>query len=148
MPAIMLRNSFLTAAILPLLIGCRPPASTTGGIGSSSAVLKEMFDSGLGGHRLENAEILWSEADSSLEYSRSGSVTVKEASKKEIADRLEKQLGPLPQKYKWESYGLTADEDYLNFHYRDTSGIYYLDFILTQKDKDVDILVLSKGVRR
>jgi len=145
----MLRKTFIIAAILALLIGCRPPASTTGGIGNSSAVLKEVFDSALGGYRLENAEILWSGADSDLDYSRRGTVTVKEARQNEVADLLDKQLEDLPTKHNWKGHGSARTGDrYLGLNYEENGGKYYVDFIITQKDQDVDILVLTKGWKR
>lgn len=153
----MRRNTFLLAILVASLIGCRPPAASTssssgGNLGDNSEILKSVFDSALGGYQLEGAEIQWSGADSNEEFSRRGSVTVKEANLNEVADLLDKQLETLPVTHEWKSHGsgrtkTPSGDSYLGLFYEKNGANYYLDLILSQHDKDVDIFVLSKGVR-
>lgn len=155
----MLRNTFILAILLGSLIGCRPPASTgtsgsgTGTLGDNSAILKTVFDSALGGYQLEGAELQLSGADSNEEFSRRGSVTVKEANQQQVADLLSTQIDKLPLTHKWKSYGSGSSttrrgDSYLGFTYANDVGKYYVDLIFTQNEKDVEIFVLSKGVKR
>lgn len=154
----MLRNTFIIAALLCLLIGCRPSAATatataTGTLGDNSAILKTVFDSALGGYQLEGAELQLSGTDSNEEFSRRGSVTVKEANQQQVADLLNTQIDKLPLTHKWNSYGSGSSttrrgDSYLGFTYANDVGKYYVDLIFTQNEKDVEIFVLSKGVKR
>jgi len=154
----MLRNTFIATVILASLVGCRPPAATAstgnfGKLGDNSAILKPVFDSALAGYQLEGAELQWSGADSEEEFSRRGSVTVKEADQGKVADLLEEQIDKLPVTHEWKSYGngrstTRRGDTYLGFTYKNDVGKYYVDLIFTQNEKDVEIFVLSKGVRK
>ena len=144
----MLRNTLIIVSILALLFGCRPPATTGVALGNNSVIIKDVFDSALGGYSLDGAETRWSGADGDEKYSPNGPVTVKDANQQKILELLYKQLAALPTKHSWKGYDLTLiNDNYLGFSYQDNSGNFYIDFILTQKDKDVEILVLSKVAR-
>lgn len=153
----MLRKTFIATVILASLIGCRPPATTRtpnfGKLGDNTAILKPVFDTALAGYQLENAELFWSGADTEEEFNRRGSVTVKDADQRKVAELMDEQIDKLPVTHQWKSYGngrsiTLRGDSYTGFTYKTDVGKYYVDFIFTQVEKDVNIFVLSKGVKR
>lgn len=110
-------------------------------------MLRDVFSSALTDYRKENAEILWSGSDNKEEFSKRGSVTIKDATIQEIADLLDAKLTSLPTTHGWNAHGSSRSGDqYIGLSYEENGAKFYIDLILTQKDKDVDILVLYKGV--
>ena len=147
----MRRNTFIIAAVILLacLSGCRRPAATittrgiAGTAGNNGVIVKDVFGSALGGYQLQDKGYNASGVESS------GTVIVKEANQTEVADLLDKRLESLPFTYKWKSHGRTRRGDsYLGLRYEESGHQFYLDFVLNQRDKDVEILVLAKGVDR
>ena len=148
----MLRNAFIVAVLLTLLLGCRRPAPVATGsssFGDGGTILRDVFSSALGDYRKEGAEILWSGSDNDEKFSKRGSVTIKDADIHEIGDLLDAKLESLAATHEWNAHGRSRSGDqYIGLSYEEKGARFFIDLILTQKDKDVDILVLYKGVRK
>jgi hypothetical protein len=66
-----------------------------------------------------------------------------------IAAKLSTELNKLPAKRGWKSHGSGIRGDsHLEISYEEDDAQFYFDFVLTQKEQDVEILILHKGVQR
>jgi len=147
----MRRSIFIAALILGFLFGCRPPSTSTGvggSFGDGGVMIKDAFSSALGGYRLQGADLRWSGSDSGDKFSVRNTVTVMDANQRDVADLLANKLESLRLSRQWKSKGSSRSGDnYLSFSYEENGAKFFVDFILIPRDKNVEILVLYKGVR-
>lgn len=148
----MVRTAAITALVCLLFIGLKLFGSTAGSeeFGSTGAkIVKEVLDSALSGYNLQFEQISWSGTGSTDEFSEDGSVIVLDAAVATIAEKLEVELVELPAQQGWNDhgFGVTGDRLY-QINYVERGDQFYIDFILTQVEEDVEVRVLYKGVRR
>jgi len=146
-----MRSFFAILASISFLFGCRPSHPVSSGLtfGDGDAVLKPVLDTVLKGFDSQFAEISWSGGGGSGVFAVDDSLVVKDADLATIAVRLSAELDKLPAKWGWSSHGAgSRGNSHLKINYEEDGAQFYFDFLLTQKEKDVEILILHKGVQR
>jgi hypothetical protein len=141
---------FLLAFII--LTGCRPSRPTSIGLtfGDGDTILKEVLKPVLAAHKAESDEIAWSGGSSGDEFSVRDWLTVKDANIATVAAKLSTEIDKLPAKRGWPGgHGSGASGDsYLRIDYEEDGAHFFFDWILFQKEDDVEVLILHKGVKR
>ena len=138
-------------AVIITLSGCRPshPGSSGLTFGDGDAILKPALDAALAGYETQFAEISWSGGGGGGEFAVDDSLIVKNTDVASVAAKLSTELSKLPSKHGWSSHGSGIRGDsHLEISYEEDGAQFYFDFVLTQKEKDVEILILHKGVQR
>ena len=146
-----MRSAFVILAVVVTLSACRPPHPGSSGLtfGDGDAILKPVLDAALTGYDTKFAEISWSGGGGSGEFAVDDSVIVKNTDVAPVAAKLSAELNKLPAKRGWNSHGSGIRGDsHLEISYEEDRAQFYFDFVLTQRGKDVEILILHKGVQR
>jgi hypothetical protein len=138
-------------AVIFTLSACRPPHPRSSGLtfGDGDTILKPVLDAALTGYDTQFAEISWSGGGGSGEFEVDDSLIVKKTDVATVAAKLFAELNKLPAKRGWNSHGSGIGGDsHLKISYEENGAQFYFDFVLTQKEQDVEILILHKGVQR
>jgi hypothetical protein len=149
-----MRFLLITFVVASIVCGCRhsPLGLPSLTFGDGDLMLKPLLDVTLAGQDTQFSEISWSGGGSSNEFAVDDSLIVKNASVGDIAAKLSAELDKLPDRRGWKSHGSGSggDGSIQNYEisYEEGNARFYVNFILVQHEKDVDILILHKGVRR
>lgn len=148
-----MRFILITFAVASMVCGCRhsPPGLSSLTFGDGDKILKPVLDVVLAGQDTLFSEISWSGSSSGNQFAVNDSLIVKNANIGDIAAMLSTELNKLPDLKGWKAHGAGSGgvgsiKNY-GISYEEGSARFYFNFILVQNEKDVDILILHKGVR-
>ena len=135
-------------AVVVFLSGCNSSPSTLSSA-QGEAILKPVLDAVLLAYKAEDAEISWGKGGGEDVFAASGLLVVKDADIETIAAKLSTELDKLPAVQGWKSHGPGArsGNSLLSISYEEDGARYFFDFVLTERESDVEILILHKGVK-
>lgn len=151
-----MRTSLIILLYLISFIGCRPSsASKTPSsliFGDGDQILQPILDTVLAGHKTLSAEIKWGGISTNKDFSADDSLVVVDANLGDIATKLTSEIDKLPEQRGWTSHssgvgGVGKIQNY-EITYVEGDAWFSFNFILVQDERNVDILILHKGVRR
>ena len=139
---------FCLLAVGVFLSGCSSSHSTLISA-QGEAILKSVLDTVLSGYKTEDAEINWGRGGGEHVFASHGLLVVKDADIEAIAATLSTELDKLPAVRGWKSHGPGArrGNSLLSISYEEDGARFFFDFVLTQRESDVEILILHKGVK-
>jgi hypothetical protein len=143
-----MRYLFYLLAAVCFLSGCRSSHPTLT-FGEGEAILKPVLDAVLSGYKTEHAEISWGGGGGGGVFAVRDSLVVKDTDIATIAAKLSTELDKLPADRGWKSHGpgTRSGNSLLAISYEEDGARFFFDFVLTQRESDVEILVLHKGVK-
>ena len=145
-----MRLAFATLCAVISLSACRSSSSESTGLtfGDGDAILKTVIDSVQSVYDTEFSSVSWSGGRSNDEFAVEKKVVVKNADVSSVSVKLYSELQKLPARRGWISHGSGIGGFYLDISYEEDGAQFYFDFVLRQRQEDVEVLILHKGVRR
>jgi len=126
----------------------RDPEPTIDGR-SGEEILRGFIDRRLSKYELRFAELHWSGHRAEDKFSRHTGFIIKDTTTKEVADILDAEFDTLPSIRGWGSHGGgRRGNKILQLRYVEEDNQHYLDCVLVQVSKDVDVTIFYKGIKR
>ncbi|MDB9741860.1 hypothetical protein OAB00_03295 [Akkermansiaceae bacterium] len=108
---------------------------------------KEVIKSGFSSHELAFDEISWSGSSGTGAFQQRDNFIVRNASPQAVASIIEPILKAQSSKRGWTSHGSGRTGDrFIRISFEEGQTEYFMDYVLFQKDSDVEVFLLYKGV--